>query len=101
MVPFPHVAFHTPPVKLIQFQRVSPGPAPRESLGLRSHSKWKSLVRVGMGRPEVGSTAARADTAKVVRGRMDFATMVMCKWLDSMSMASETALGCGVSTGFF
>lgn len=46
----PQVAFQRPPVKLIQFQSVPPGPAPRESLGLRSHSRWKSFVSVGVGR---------------------------------------------------
>lgn len=70
MVPFPHVAFHVPPVKLIQFHRVSPGPDPRESLGLSSHSRWKSLVRVGTGSlTSVAALTRATDVARAASSR--------------------------------
>lgn len=67
MVPFPQVAFQVPPVKLIQFQRVSPGPEPSDSLGLRSHSRWKSLVRVGAGRVTVSAARARGAVRDAIK----------------------------------
>jgi len=48
IVPFPHVAFHAPPLKLIQLYFVSPGPEPRGMLGWRSHSMVKSRSMLGM-----------------------------------------------------
>jgi hypothetical protein len=48
IVPLPHVAFHTPPLKLIQLYFVAPGPEPRGMLGLRSHSMVKSRSMLGM-----------------------------------------------------
>lgn len=58
IVPWPHFAVHSPPLKLIQFLWPQ-GPSPTRMIGLSWQEIRKSRSRVGVGRVRVGWTQFR------------------------------------------